>query len=138
MPRPTAARPRPGASPPPAQELRFLRFVAEHGPITVGRVAEELGGELGLARSTVLTVMERLRRKGHLTRRRKDGVFVYASTVPHDRLMQATVGQFVERALGGSVLPFAAWLSEQAEVTPEELAELKHMVAKLRSRKEEP
>ena len=47
-----------------SQELQFLRFVARQGPITAGRVAEELGGELGVSRSTVLTVLERLRRNG--------------------------------------------------------------------------
>lgn len=120
-----------------SQELRFLRFVASNGPIAAGRVAEDLGGELGVSRSTVLTVLERLRRKGHLRRRRVDGVYLYASTVPHDRLMRAAVGQFVERSLGGSVLPLAAWLSERAEVSEEELAELKSIVSRLKPRKEE-
>ncbi|NOT35645.1 MAG: MarR family transcriptional regulator [Candidatus Eisenbacteria bacterium] len=119
-----------------SQELQFLRFVARHGPLTVGRMTEELGAELGLSRSTVLTVLERLRSKGHVRRRRKDGVFVYASSLPLDRLMHAAVGQFVERSLGGSVLPFAAWLSERVAVTEEELAELRHIVARLKSSKE--
>jgi predicted transcriptional regulator len=81
--------------------------------------------------------MERLRRKGHLRRRRRGGVFVYSSTVDFDPLMRATVGQFVERALGGSVLPFAAWLSERVEVSEEELAELRQIVRKLRARRDE-
>jgi len=120
-----------------SQELLFLRFIARRGPIAAGRVAEELGSELGVSRSTVLTVLERLRRKGHLKRRRVDGVYHYAATVPLDQLMSATVGQFVERSLGGSVMPFAAWLSERAEVTEEELAELRAIVGRLRSRREE-
>src|SRR5262245_34180 len=121
-----------------SQELLFLRFVARNGPIAAGRVAEELGSELGVSRSTALTVLERLRRKGHLRRRRVDGVYLYASTLPFDRLMRETVGQFVERSLGGSVLPFAAWLSERAEVSAEELAELKAIVARLDTRREKP
>ena len=120
-----------------SQELQFLRFIARNGPIAASRIAEELGAELGVSRSTVLTVLERLRRKGHLRRKRVDGVFLYASKVPHDRLMTATVGQFVERSLGGSVVPFAAWLSERVEVSEEELAELRKTVERLRSRKEE-
>lgn len=119
-----------------SQELLFLRFVARNGPIAAGRVAEALGDELGVSRSTVVTVLERLRLKGHLRRRRKDGVYLYASPVPFDRLMRATVGQFVERSLGGSVMPFAAWLSERVEVTEEELAELRKTVERLRPRKE--
>src|SRR5262249_50285305 len=129
---------RPNMSPLPtaSQELRFLRFVAGRGPVSSAEVAEELGVPLGLTRSSVLTVMERLRHKGHLRRRRVDGIYLYSSVISHDRLMRATVGQFVERALGGSVLPFAAWLSERAEVSDEELKELRAMVAKLRSRRE--
>lgn len=119
-----------------SQELLFLRFVARHGPIAAGRVAEALGDELGVSRSTVVTVLERLRLKGHLRRRRKGGVYLYSSSVPFDRLMRATVGQFVERSLGGSVMPFAAWLSERVEVSEEELAELRRSVDRLRPRKE--
>src|SRR5262245_15678194 len=117
-----------------SQELRFLRFVASRGPVSSAQVAEELGARLGLTRSSVLTVMERLRRKGHLRRRRVEGIYLYSSTLPLDRLERATVGQFVERSLGGSVLPFAAWLSERVDVSEEELAELRAMVDKLRSR----
>jgi predicted transcriptional regulator len=121
-----------------SQELQFLRFVAGRGPLSSAQVAQELGARLGLTRSSVLTVMERLRRKGHLRRRRTDGVYLYSSTIPLDRLMRASVGQFVERTLGGSVLPFAAWLSERVEVSEEELRELRDMVARLRTRKEAP
>ncbi len=121
-----------------SQELQFLRFVAREGPVSSARVAATLGERLGVTRSSVLTVMERLRRKGHLRRRRTDGVYLYSSTVPFDRLLTATVEQFVERSLGGSVLPFAAWLSERVEVSEEELRELRQMVARLRTRKEEP
>src|SRR5262245_36761659 len=112
-----ARRPTMRRLPTAAQELQFLRFVADRGPISSAKVSAELGTRFGLARSSVLTVMERLRRKGHLHRRRVDGVYLYASTLPHDRLMRAAVGQFVERTLGGSVMPFAAWLSEHVEVS---------------------
>src|SRR5215471_4653797 len=105
------------------QELRFLQFIAQHGPLPAAQVAERLGGELGVARSTVLTVIERLRRKGHLTRRRQDGVYVYASAASYDQVMRTAVDQFVERALSGSVSPFVAYLSERAEVSAEELDE---------------
>lgn len=119
-----------------SQELLFLRYVARNGPIAAGRVAEALGAELGVSRSTVLTVLERLRRKGHLRRRRVEGVYLYVSRVPFDRIMRETVGQFVERSLGGSVLPFAAWLSERAEVSEAELKELKTIVSRLKPRGE--
>lgn len=117
------------------QELRFLQFIAQHGPLTVGQVAERLGAELGLARSTVLTVMERLREKRHLTRKRIDGVYAYSSTNNYEQVMTSAVGQFVERALSGSVSPFVAYLSGRATVSDEELAELRKIVKRLGTRR---
>jgi predicted transcriptional regulator len=115
------------------QELALLRYVAEHGPVTVGQAAEGFGAPRGLARSTVLTVMERLRGKGHLERRQVDGVFHYSSPLPTAEVLRGAVRSFVERTLSGSVSPFAAYLAESGEVSEEELAELERAVARLRS-----
>ena len=46
------------------QELALLQYIDEHAPATVGEVASGYGEARGLARSTVLTMMERLRAKG--------------------------------------------------------------------------
>ena len=118
-----------------SQELALLRWIAEHGPVGVGRVAETFGAEHGLARSTVLTVMERLRGKGHLSRRRVDGVFIYASSLDHAGVLRGAVGQFIDRALSGSVSPIAAWLAEREKVSDEELRELERAVRALRGRR---
>jgi predicted transcriptional regulator len=118
------------------QELVVLRWVAEHGPATVGEVAERFGEPQGLARSTVLTVMERLRAKGHLTRRKVEGVYQYSSRVPLTELLSGVVGDFVTKSLAGSLSPFAAWLSRAEEVSDEELRQLEDAVARLKSKKE--
>ncbi|WP_338863323.1 BlaI/MecI/CopY family transcriptional regulator [Myxococcus stipitatus] len=117
------------------QELAVLRYVAEHGPATVGEVAERFGEPQGLARSTILTVMERLRQKGYLTRRKVEGVFQYASPVPEGELLRDVVGDFVQRTLAGSLSPFAAYLSEADDVSDAELAQLQDVVSRLRSKK---
>jgi predicted transcriptional regulator len=114
------------------QELAILRYVAEHGPVAVGRVAEAFAAERGLARSTVLTMMERLRRKGHLSRRKSGGVYVYRSALDAPGVMSRAVGQFIERALRGSVSPIAAYLTERGEVSPAELRELERAVRALK------
>src|SRR5262249_42489410 len=113
------------------QELRFLQFIAQFGPLSAGQVAEQLGAELGLARSTVVTVMERLRRKRQLRRKREGGLFVYSSALSYEQVMQSAVGQFVDRALAGSISPFVAYLSERGTGSAEELAELRGMVDRL-------
>jgi predicted transcriptional regulator len=111
--------------------------VAERGALTVAQVAEGFGEPRGLARSTVLTMMERLRRKGYLQRRRAGGVYRYASRVAAGELLRGAVRSFVERTLGGSVSPFVAYLAEGGEVSADELAELEALVERLRARQEE-
>lgn len=118
------------------QELALLRHVAEASGGTVGEVAESFGAERGLARSTVLTMMERLRHKGHLGRKQVDGLYRYFPRASAVELLREKIRGFVEQTLGGSVSPFVAYLSEEADLSDEELAELETLVARLRERQE--
>jgi predicted transcriptional regulator len=116
------------------QELALLTWLAERPAITVGEVAEQYGAARGLARSTVLTMMERLRKKGHLSRGQVDGVFRYTTGAGPEDVLKDAVGSFVSRTLGGSVSPFVAYLSDSADITPEQLAELEQLVERLQMR----
>lgn len=115
------------------RELALLRFIAARDGATVGEAAEAFGGPRSLARSTVLTMMERLRKKGQLHRRKVRGVYRYSSPASPDEVLRGVVRQFVEGTLGGSVSPFVTYLAEGAEVSDEELAELDELVSRLRS-----
>lgn len=120
------------------QELAVLQYIAEHGDASVGEVAAGFGEERGLARSTVLTMMERLRAKAFLKRRQVDGgVFRYSSTRQQDDVVSGAVGRFVEKTLQGSVSPFVAWMSQRTEVSDAELAELEALVATLQSKRKD-
>ena len=117
------------------QELALLRHIADRGSLTVGEAAEEFGAARELARSTVLTMMERLRRKGHLARRMVDGLYRYRTRTTSAELMKGAVQRFVERNLDGSVAPFLAYLSEAGQVSDAELRELEDIVARLNAGK---
>lgn len=113
------------------QELALLRHIADRGAVSVGEAADGFGTARDLARSTVLTMMERLRRKGHLARRLTDGVYRYRARSSSAELLKGAVQRFVERNLGGSVSPFLAYLSEAGRVSEAELRELEDIVARL-------
>ncbi len=115
------------------QELALLQYVAQQGDASVGEVAADFGEARGLARSTVLTMMERLRAKAYLKRHRVDGVFRYAPTAGEDTVIRNQVASFVEKTLQGSVSPFVAWMSERGQVSDAELAQLQALVEKLQS-----
>ncbi len=119
------------------QELALLQYIGENEPVSVGEVAAGFGDARGLARSTVLTMMERLRNKAYLQREQIDGMFRYSATAQQEEVVQSAVGSFVEKTLQGSLSPFVAWMSEKAEVSDNELAELEALVARLQSQRRE-
>lgn len=120
------------------QELSLLRYVAEAGSASVGEAAEGFGAPRGLARSTVLTMMERLRQKGHLEREQVEGLYHYRAASSPGELLRGAVHSFVEKTLAGSVSPFVSYLTEKSEVSDEELVELERLVDRLKSRRAEP
>jgi len=119
------------------QELALLRFLAERGGASVAEATEGFGRSHELARSTVLTMMERLRKKGLLERAKVGGVYRYTSPSSAPELLRGVVERFVERTLGGSVSPFVSYLADTAQVSEDELAELEELVSRLQSRRGE-
>ena len=121
------------------QELALLRFVSDAGRATVAQAVEGFGLPRGLARSTVLTMMERLRKKGHLSRRRADGIYHYAPRTAPGAALQHAIRTFVDRTLGGSITPFVAYVAEKEGLSDDEIEELESLLAKLqRDRQKKP
>jgi predicted transcriptional regulator len=116
-------------------EWEILRYVIEHHPVTVREVADHAAETSGQARTTILTVMERLRKKRYLTRRKLAGVYQYSPKVPSSDILQNFVKQFVETTLHGAMSPFFAYLSKSADVSDKELEELKRLVDDLENQR---
>ena len=119
------------------QELALLQYLADNNNASVGEVATGFGEPRGLARSTVLTMMERLRSKSYLRRKQVQGMYRYSPSTGPGEVMRSAVGQFVEKTLSGSVSPFVAWMSERTDVSDNELAELEALVHQLQTRRKE-
>jgi len=119
------------------QELALLRYVSANGPVTTGEAASQYGEPNGLARSTIETVLARLYKKGFLTREQGEGAFRYRATMEQHEVMGGIVEQFVEKTLGGSMVPLVNYFVRQNQLSDSELEELQQLVAKLESRRQE-
>lgn len=106
------------------QEIEVLKYVSQMGQTSVRDAATYFEEQKGLARTTVMTVMERLRKKGYLSRSKQNGLFVYAEKVETQNVLKSRVGDFVEKTLGGSISPLLNYFAEHKEISPEELAKL--------------
>jgi predicted transcriptional regulator len=112
-------------------ELEVLQFVSENPPLTVRDVVANYGEPRGLARTTILTVMERLRKKGFLERKKIGGSYAYSPGREQAEVMQGIVKNFVERTLGGSLQPFIAYLAKSRGLTDDEIEGLNKIVDRL-------
>lgn len=114
-------------------ELRVLKHVEAHAPCTVREVADTLGVEMKVVRTTILQTMERLRSKGFLQRERGVGGWRYRPAAPVEGVRVGAVRRFVRDALGGSVSPFVQYLSE-ADLSEDDLRELRLLVERMEER----
>ena len=117
------------------QESALLAWVASNAPANVAQILAGWGEPNNLARTTVTTMLERLRAKGYLARAKRGGAYAYAPQQQHETQLRGVVGRFVEKTLGGSLDPFVAYLSE-AELSDAQKAQLRELVEKLDDEKE--
>ena len=117
-------------------ELDVLQYVSDHHPISVREVATHFAETSGQARTTLLTVMERLRAKGYLKRRKSAGLHRYTPTIPKAELLHRMVGDFVEEVLGGSISPFVAYLARTSHLSDDEVRKLAQLLKRTESREQ--
>lgn len=110
-------------------ELEVMKVVWDTGGCTVQEAAETLGQRRDYARTTILTVMQRLHAKGFLRRRKVDGVYRYASTEDRGTVLSRLIARFVDTVLDGSPEPLVTYFAEQA-VSPGESAEITDLLAR--------
>jgi predicted transcriptional regulator len=113
------------------QEMEVLNFILGKGPVSVREAGEHFAEESGLARTTVQTVMERLRNKGFLARKSEGGVYLYEAAVQKRALLDALIGDFIRSKLGGSVSPLVAYLADAKNLKEEEIEQLRAIADRL-------
>ena len=107
-----------------------MRLVWAHHPIT----AADIIGRLTATDSTwhpktVRTLLARLVEKNALDYQERGRVYVYEPRVTEAECVAAASGSFIERVFGGSLTPMVAHFIEQKRLSPEELDELRQLLA---------
>lgn len=128
-----------GKSQPNLGELEFqvLKVLWEQPPCTVVEVADLLKSERDYARTTILTVIQRLHAKGFLKRKKEAGVYRYWPSRDRRSTISRLIKRFVDSFLDRSPLPVVAYLAESTRITPQQAAELRKIVDQWESNREE-
>ena len=117
-------------------ELELLKQVGQ-GPVSVRELTQRVEEVSGHARTTVLTMVERLRRKGYLTRKKINGVNRYSPRFSWQEVLRNTVSDFIQGFLGGSASPFLAYLAESPGLTDAEADKLRQVLRTVEDRERE-
>lgn len=116
------------------QEMDLLRFINENPGVAVREVVCHFEKEKGFARTTVTTMMERLRKKGYITRTKANGIYIYSSKHKAEVVITNKITDFIEKTLGGSVSPLLTYFSS-TKLSSDEIKELKILASKLNKKR---
>jgi len=108
-------RPAPPREIPPPLELECLKALWGMGEGTVRDVRQVLVGNRNLAYTTVMTVLERLEKRGGVSRRKQGRSFVYEPKVSQDALRRFAVKELIDVFFGGSEKELTDYLRSAQE-----------------------
>jgi predicted transcriptional regulator len=95
-------KPAPPRDIPPPLELECLKALWKLGEASVKDVRGELAPRKNLAYTTVMTLLDRLARKGGASRRKAGRMFLYSPALPRDLVRGLAVKELVDSFFNGS------------------------------------
>ena len=120
----------------PADDLEYAVLAAlwELGTASVRDLHERLGVPAGYVYTTTAKVVDRLRDKGLIARRREGGAFVYSPAADREAVERARARQLLNRFLGpGPHAAVAALVEAVDDIDPGLLDELERAIRNRRS-----
>jgi predicted transcriptional regulator len=109
-------------------ELEIMHVVWELDGGTVRQVHELLNQQRPLAYTTVMTMMNILEEKGHLTRRKEGRAYRYEPVRPKSQVISGMVDDFVGRVFEGSAAPLVVSLVKDKKISKKDLDEIARMI----------
>jgi predicted transcriptional regulator len=107
-------------------ELAILKVLWRQGPQTVRQVHEALG--TGGAYTTTLKMLQIMLDKQLVTRDASQRSHVYSAAVGEEDTQRALVTDLVDKAFEGSAAKMAMHALSLKDVSPDEIAELQHLI----------
>lgn len=114
-----------------ARELSIMNVVWDLDEATVHDVLQHLADDL--AYTTVLTMMRHLESKGYLAHREAGRQYVYYPLVERKQVQRRTVANLLSNLFQGASNELISTVLESVELSPEELQELRQLLARLES-----
>lgn len=96
--------------------------------LTIGEIWEAIRTDRGVSRTTVLNLVDRLEKRGWLTRRKDQGVFRYAAAVERPSAEAQLAADFVQEFFDGSAANLVLSLLGSQQLSKSDIQRLKRLI----------
>ena len=122
--------------PPPISNAEWLvmKVIWAKSSATAAEVVEALEGEAAWKPKTIMTLLNRLAKKGALRFEKEGRAYRYFPVIGEAESIKAESRSFVERFYGGALTPMLVSFLEEAELSQEEIDDLKQLLDRRRKR----
>ena len=112
-------------------ESVILEFLWQAGPAAAEDIIAGAGTDKDWKPATVKTLLNRLLTKGAITANKDGRRYIYGAAISRGDFVFERGKGLIDRFFGGRVAPFISHFSEQESLSPEDLQELKNLIARL-------
>ena len=117
-------------------EREVLKVLWDDGPLAVRDALARLT-ERGLewTRSTVITLLQRLERKGYVVSDKSQHAFIFRAAVSREQEMHSRMQDLAGELCGGDAVPLVLAFAERHRFSAEELARFREMIDALEAKR---
>ena len=117
-------------------EREVLKVLWDHGPLGVREVATHLARSgQAWSRSTVITLLQRLEKKGYVESDKSRFAFVFRAVLSREDVMRARMNDLAGELCDGNALPLVLAFAERHRFSPEDLARFRQMIDELEAKR---
>lgn len=109
-------------------EWAVMDVVWEHAPVAASAVAERLEQSRGWTLATIRTLLRRLVNKGALAQTEDGKRFLYSARISREECVRRESDSFADRVLGRAPAATVLHLVRQADLTRDDLKELRRIL----------
>jgi predicted transcriptional regulator len=114
-----------------AAESKVMEALWRREPLSADDIVDEVAAANGWSAATVKTLLSRLLTKMAVSREKDGRLYVYRARLSRADHMNAESRNLIDRLFGGRVSSLVTHFSEREQLSTEDIAELKRLIAEI-------
>jgi predicted transcriptional regulator len=114
-----------------AAESKVMESLWSREPLSADDIVAEVAAANGWSAATVKTLLGRLLKKKAVSRQKAGRLYVYRARLSRAEHLSAEGRNLIDRLFGGRVSSLVMHFSEREQLSAEEIAELKRLIAEI-------